>query len=401
MPISQLETPLSPAKSHVPDPDSAFFTNPVDIFVHSGANMCFGILLLMMSMVPPAFSRLLYVIGFKGDRARGVRMMWQSTKFDNINGGVAGLMLLSYYNGIVAFADILPSDADVAALAGPAEIVGYQRDRCLDLLAKMRARYPASSLWRLEEARSLGNDRHLADAMALLRAGGASRIRQVNALHAFELALDALCCGDWPLTRDSFLRCQELNDWLHALYLYDAGIAEIEMYRDAFHRAASLAGADAGSDADAEHRAALAAAAKHKSAAHDFLHRAPTVAGRKKFMARQMPFEVFTLRKIAQWEERAAALGLDLADAVGVSPAQEMVYLWNGSKRMAPDQLERALRCLAWDRCTAGPDAVDTMRAAPVESALKGLCEAALLRSLGRFTDARKVLDEDVLTHDR
>jgi hypothetical protein len=127
-------------------PDSSIFTNPVDVFVHSGANMCFGILLLIISMVPPAFSKLLYIIGFKGDRERGVQMLWQSTKFDNVNGGVAGLMLLGYYNGILAFADILPSEKDIEELADEGEVIGYPKEQCSALLQRMRSQYPQGGM---------------------------------------------------------------------------------------------------------------------------------------------------------------------------------------------------------------------------------------------------------------
>ncbi|ROV99502.1 hypothetical protein VMCG_06371 [Cytospora schulzeri] len=352
-------------------PDSSLFTNPVDIFVHSGANMCFGILLLIISMVPPAFSKLLYIIGFKGDRERGVQMLWQSTKFNNVNAGVAGLMLLAYYNGILAFSDILPSEDDVRQLADESEVVGYPDERCSALLHSMRSQYPESRMWKVEEARSLANARRIPEAIEMLKANTDSKMRQVTALNTFELSVNALFMMDWVTMRDGFLRCIELNDWSHSMYYYFAGVAEIEMYRDAVQ---------AGDDTEAK---------KHKKAAVGYLKKCPEVAGRKKFLAKQMPFEVFALRKIQKWEERAKEYGVDLVDAVTISPAQEMTYLWSGSKRMNNEMLEKALKCLDLDRWTVGKENVEKLKVIPDEAAGQADAEAAILSSLGRYDEAR------------
>ncbi|CAK7231511.1 Mitochondrial outer membrane protein iml2 [Sporothrix eucalyptigena] len=386
-------------------------TNPIDVFVHSGANLCFGLLLVLISMVPPAFSRLLSIVGFKGDRERGVRMLWQSTKFANVYGGLAGLMLLVYYNGLMANSDILPTDADIAELtantgtdSSEMEIVGYPKDRCRTLLAHMRTLYPDSLLWVLEEARLLTTDRRIKEAMTILQGGGSdgkprvAKMRQITALTKFELAIDAMCAMDWPLMRDSFLACVELNTWSHALYYYNVGCAELELYRDAFHKAKGLR--DSGDKEAAE--LAEARAAKHKKSAEMYLRKAPTMAGRKKFMARQMPFDVFVIRKLARWEERAKKHGIDLADAVGVCPALEMAYLWGSAKKLPDDLLEQALtKYLVWERCTADAKVVEAFKDAPDESGIGGLCKAALLRALGRLTDAQAVLDKELLCYDR
>ncbi|KAI0182848.1 breast cancer protein [Xylaria flabelliformis] len=360
-------------------PDSDIFSDPVNAFVHSGASMCFGVLLLIISLVPPAFSRLLSIIGFKGDRERGIEMLWKSSRFENVNGAVASLMLCAYYNGLLGFADILPSEADVAKGA----IVGYPRERIAALLLKVRARYPDSGLWRFEEARSRGHRKDLVGALEILKNNN-SKMKQVDALNNFEMSLDSSYVRDWSHARDDYLRCIELNDWSPSLYYYLAGCAELELYRNA-----CLATPTDKSQISV-----------HKKKAEELFGKVQGAAGKKRFMARPMPFEEFVVRKLKKWEERSSSLGIDLADAIGVSPMQEMVYLWNGLKKMQPVELETAAGDLSWDRLTCSEENRGKIQAQADEKALHDLCYAAILRNLERFDEARSKLQE-ILDYDK
>lgn len=182
------------------DPDSDIFKYEIDVFVHSGANFCFGILLLLISMVPPAFSKLLSIIGFYGDKQRGLRMLWQASKFHNLIGAMAALALLGYYNGFVRYCDIMPDPTP-----GDDDVEGYPQEKLAALLTEMRSRFPNSRLWLLEESRMKGANKDLEGALELLCASSRSPLKQVEALCVFETSLNALFLHRYDVCADAFI----------------------------------------------------------------------------------------------------------------------------------------------------------------------------------------------------
>lgn len=294
------------------------------------------------------------------------------------------------YNGLYSFADIVPSESDITALTAPDEVVGYPKERCASLLAVLRSRYPDSGLWKLEEARMLANTGRLADAVVALKNNSESKMRQVAALNCFELSINSMFMLDWPFVRDSFLRCIELNNWSHALYYFYAGCAELELYRDAVARGKEVQADEArkGEEEEVSH-----AIAKHKARALELLRKSPAVAGQKKFMSRPMPFEQFVVRKMARWEARAKELGVELVDAIGSSPAVEMIMLWNGSVRMSAELLGQARKYVGWERVTAPESVLEKLKTVD-EVAIADLSDAFLLRGMKEYGPAREALEK-------
>ncbi|KAI9846093.1 MAG: Mitochondrial outer membrane protein iml2 [Sclerophora amabilis] len=353
------------------NPDSQFFANPIDMFIHSGSNLCFGLLLILISMIPPVFSKLLYIIGFRGDRERGINLLWQASKFHNINGGLAGLILLGYYNGLVGFCDILPDEDDE-------NLEGYPRKRCELLLADMRTRYPKSHLWKLEDARMQAANRKLTNAIQLLSTDTKSPLKQVEALAMFEKSLNAMYSHRYELTAESFLECVKLNNWSHGLYYYIAGSAYLELYRK-----------------EKAHNPSQAK--QYAKKAEKLLKDVPNHTGKKKFMARQLPFDLYVFRKIQKWKQRAHEWGIDFVDAVGVSPIEEMLFFWNGYKRMSPTELQDSLDALAWSK-DINPH---WHREGLDEQAIHAFLSSVTVRNLARYSEARQILQEQILSHDR
>ena len=372
----------SSADSVAPGPDVSVFTNPIDVFIHSGTCLNFGILLLLISIIPPAFSKILYIIGFKGDRERGLSMLWQAARFDNLNGAMAGLVLLAYYNGLF-------STIDIAPVSGPGS---FPRARCDALLSQMRARYPRSRLWLLEESRVLSAKRQPDRAIELIVGAGASPLKQVEALQWFELSLNRMFTHQYQAAADSFQHCMTLNDWSRSLYLYLAGVAHVELYR--LHKYGGAHGPGGGAATTIPSPDAAAEVAKHAAEAERLLTQVPEHAGKKRFMAKQLPFETFVLRKVSKWQARAQQRGVALVDAVGVSPVEEMIYFWAGYRRLRPSHLADSLAALAWSDGGLDPhwrgEDVD-------ERSILALLRATVLRTLGRTGEAKALLHREIV----
>ena len=339
-------------------------SDPIDLFIHSGTSLCFGLLQLLLSMIPPAFAKILSIFSFRGDRQTGLKMLWLATRFkDNINGAMAGMIVLGFHNAALAFCDIISSDA-------------LPTERLRALLKDLRATYPKSKLWLLEEARMLAADRKLPEAVDLIVHGRKSSLKQIEALGVFELSLSYMYLHRYEDCAASFLNCIGMNNWSHALYYYIAGASYIELYR--IHKTTSPEKAKA-----------------HAAKAEQHLREVLAHAGKKKFMARQLPFDVFVTRKIAKWDARAKARGCAFVDAVGVSPLVEMTYFWSGFRRMGEDHLRLSLERLAWSEEQSGWHDEPADEKA-VLAFLRGICT----RFLGQTDKAREIFEKDVFSHD-
>ncbi|KAI2754353.1 hypothetical protein DTO006G1_8675 [Penicillium roqueforti] len=368
-----VSTPSTLAKHIHQDPDSDIFKNEIDVFVHSGSNFCFGILLLLISMVPPAFSKLLSIIGFHGDKQRGLRMLWQASKFHNLIGAMAALALLGYYNGFVRYCDIMPDPTP-----GGSDVEGYPQERLAALLAEMRFRFPNSQLWLLEESRMLGANKKLDSALEVLSTDKKSPLKQVEGLCVFEKSLNALFLHRYNVCAEAFIECVELNTWSRSLYYYIAGSCHVVLYRQSLDDPKL--------------------AAEHAKKATMYMRKAPEFAGKKRFMARQLPFDIFVTRKIAKWEARAKEWNVSLVDAIGVDPVEEMIFFWNGHSRMTNEQLQESLTRLEW--CESEKNKMWS-REGSEEKAILELLRAAVFRSLYRHEEAKKILLTCVLNHEK
>ncbi|KAA8567468.1 hypothetical protein EYC84_010482 [Monilinia fructicola] len=355
--VSRPPSPPSVTNPYDIDPELAakVFTNRTDIFIHSGVRLCCGLLLLVFSMIEnPIFSKILYVVGFKGDRERGTSLLWQATRYPNFNSAIAGLALLGFYNGLVGFSDILPTDD-----AAEDNMVGFPKQKCEALLVDMKSRHPDSRLWKLEEARMLSYNKDLQGAIVILEENSKSKMKQIAMINTFEMALTTLFAHEYQKAAVAWVKCSKQSAWSPTLYYYMAGVSHVELYRNA--RLSNPKGA-----------------AVHKNKATELLLKAPSLA-------------------VGKWEQRAKAWGVDLVDAIGPSPYVEMIYFWNGVKKSGSSELEKCLDLLKDERMTCpekcGGDEDDV--------AIHHLLRGCMFRNLGKYEEARKILTKEIVDSER
>jgi Protein of unknown function (DUF3808) len=186
---------------HIKTPDMKLLS---DIYVYTGTNLCFGLLLVCIGMVPSNFQYVLRIIGFEGNKERGLALMWENTKFKNVNGGISALILLAIYNAVRSACDILDDHS-------------YPAKRCEELVAEMRRRYPKSPLWTLEEARLAAIKNDLRLGIEILERPLENAPPQLKSLNLGELAMYQIFSHDHDGCTRSWLEYTRYTQYSHAL----------------------------------------------------------------------------------------------------------------------------------------------------------------------------------------
>jgi hypothetical protein len=232
----------------------------------------------------------------------------------------------------------------------------------------------------LEECRMLSSAKKLREADKLLSSIPESNLKQVRALQAFEASMNNMFLHRYEPCSASFQAMVKLNNWSHGLYYYIAGCAHVERYRELLITEPEKA-------------------QEQGKLAEEILRKVPQHTGKKRIMARQLPFDIFVNRKLQKWEQRAQTHKIELYEAVGVSPIEEMVYFWNGYKRMQPEDLEVSLQKLLWSNSPENKIPWDTESLD--EHAIQAVLQAVVLRNLGRTKEAKETLQKEILSHER
>lgn len=358
----------------------------VDEFIKSGVDAMFGLLQLVISIIPPTLGRVLSLVGFRGDKEQGLKMLWRASSHSNIHGALALLALLQFYDGPTQFSDIeLPhesnnatsSSTSLASDATSQQDMNEIKQKLENGLDRIRHFYPRGALWQLQEGRMVGSKGDLERAVQIMddTSNGPIEMKQVEGLMLFDKTIMLVSLHEFETSATNFIKLIDLNSWSHAFYYYLSGVCHVEVYRR---------NKTAGN---------LEKAEEAKQLAKEAIEKAPTMFGKKRFMAKTMPFDVFVLRKINQWKAIASSENVDLIDAIGTSPIHEINYFWNGFNRMSKEKLQAVLEDLEYTSDENNPPVKETED----ESLIRHLLQSVALRFLGQLEQGQTLLEEHVL----
>ncbi|ANB15889.1 hypothetical protein AWJ20_3533 [Sugiyamaella lignohabitans] len=393
-----------------------------DEYIVSGVNCMFGLLQLILSIIPPTLGKVMSLVGFRGNREDGLRMLWKASEYSNIHGAIALLALLQFYDGPTQFVDIQKSSGEESAgnssanssssdnatantsptlsasvsTSALSELTTTSNGLAEEDLAKIKVRlesaltkarkfYARGALWQLQEGRMVAHT-DLVKAVAIMddTSSGPIQMVQVEGLMLFDKTLMTCILHEYERSAEAFIRLIDLNTWSHAFYMYLAGACYVELYRDFV-----LNKKDA------------TKAAHYKKRAKECIEKAPSMLGKRKFMAKAMPFDVFVLRKVNHWKAVSTAKNIDIIDAITTSPIHEVLYFYNGYNRMPNSQLEQTLQTLGYSGNPGTPYAAEAERNIVEEtesdSLSRFLLTSVTLRALGRVKEGADLLTTHVI----
>lgn len=355
----------------------------VDEYITSAINACYGLLQLVISIIPPGLGRVLSIVGFYGDKEEGLTKLWKATSHINIHGSIALLALLQFYDGPTQVSGFNPTRTATASPEVedfgdnpiPTDVSDLaQTKKCLRIaLTQAREHYSKGPLWQLQEGRMKASEGKLREAVAIMddTSRGPINLRQVEGLMLFDKTMFIVSLHGYETAAPNFLQLIELSSWSHMFYTYLSGISQVEIYR-----------ANKVKDPKKANEALLLAKA--------CFEKSPSYMSKRKILSRPMPFDTFVLRKLNQWKEAVATKRISFVDAIGTSPAHEVIYFWNGFGRMPQEELERSLEILEYSATAPLKEIED-------EEIIRHLLTSVVLRHLNRVEEGYELLKSKVL----
>lgn len=398
----------------------------IDEFIHSGVQLCFGILQVVLSLIPPTIGKVLSIVGFRGNREAGLKMLWRTAITSrNIHGELALLCLLVIYDGPVQFIDTgyqLPKSGtkatgEVLAIDNKSTVSDEELEVIAEnpsaytpqLLEKARAHFEHNALWILQQGRMLAAQGRLDEAIDLMQGftdnpQNQINMRQIEGLLIFDRSMLYAFRHSFDECARDFVKLVDKNSWSQGLYLFFAGCSYLEKYRMIKLGLLEVK--------DKEGTLKFCA-----EKAEYFMKQGPTyvpgygvnaanrkggIGGNKK----QLPFDKFLLRKMKHIEEvQRKNPKLPFVDCVGTSPYHEIIYFWNGYNRMPPEHLELSLKLLGYSGASNTEFSLSTneqlycmVEETQDEAMVRYFLQAITLRLLGRDSEGLALLDSNVIS---
>lgn len=388
----------------------------IDEFIHSGVQLCFGILQVVLSLIPPTIGKVLSIVGFKGDRDVGLKLLWKNAiTTRNIHGDLALLCILVFYDGPVQFVDrgfqIPPHLRSKSAsfeshtlerVDNLTSLTDLQLDEILhephkyipQVLTRTRDIFPHNALWILQYGRMLASNGKVTEAVNMMQEftdnpSNKIQMQQAEALMLFDRAMFYAFKHQYDNAARDLIRLVDINSWSKAVYLFMAGSCYNEMYRmikmDLVAVEDKPASLKKYSELTKKYMNELAPSYVPGVGANS--KKGGIGGGNKK-----MPFDHFLIRKLKTISEVSSANpDLEFVECIGASPIHELVYFWNGYNRKSDDELELSLKLLEYPLPEKHKNFKD-------ELMIKEFLRSIVLRSLGKLTEGLAVLDQEVLS---
>ncbi|KAI5964017.1 IML2 [Candida theae] len=401
--------------------DTYVHVSTTDEFIHSGVQLCFGILQVVLSLIPPAIGAVLSIVGFKGNRTVGLQLLWRTAITSrNVHGELALLFLLVFYDGPVQFVDTgfrLPESkgsSSVISLSNKLTVSDEELQKIMDnppiytsqLLRSARQHFPHNALWILQEGRMLAAEGDLIGASTLMQnftddPNNKIQMQQIESLLVFDRAIVYIYLHEYDKAARDLIHLIDINSWSKAVYLFMAASCYLEKYR------MIRMGVSKGDEQEAQKYADLFS--KYMKLALSYVPGQGHNAQKKGGLGgsgKQMPFDKFLLRKNKHIEARKKQHpDLQLADLVGTSLIHELVYFWNGYNRMTQDHFQIALKMLGYSGAPNAEFSANTsnhsfakIKETEDEAMIRYFLQSVCLRQMGQVREGSRLLQQHVLS---